>query len=117
VGQKRVEEEPVKYLLMICGDETAAEYADAGCDGWSEEMTARGVIQGGAGLQPPHEATTVRVRDDNLLLTDGPFAETKEQIGGFVLIDCADLDEAIEIAAKHPAAAYGTIEIRPLWQP
>jgi hypothetical protein len=59
----------------------------------------------------------VRVRNDEVLLTDGPFAETKEQIGGFVLIDCADLDEAIEIAAKHPAAGYGTIEIRPVLEP
>jgi hypothetical protein len=100
--------------LMICGDESAAQYADAGCGGWTEEMEQRGVIAGGAGLRPPHEATTVRVRNDELLLTDGPFAETKEQIGGFVLINCADLDEAIEIAAKHPAAGYGTIEIRPV---
>ncbi|ADB34092.1 YCII-related protein [Kribbella flavida DSM 17836] len=104
----------MKYLLMICGDESAEAHALDGCGGWSEEMQARGVVEGGAGLRPPREATTVRVRDDELLLTDGPFAETKEQIGGFVLIDCADLDEAIEIAAKHPAAAYGTIEIRPL---
>jgi hypothetical protein len=59
----------------------------------------------------------VRVRAEQLLLSDGPFAETKEQIGGFCLIECADLDEAIEIAAKHPAAGYGTIEVRPLWQP
>jgi hypothetical protein len=57
----------------------------------------------------------VRVRDDAVLLSDGPFAETKEQIGGFCLIDCADLDEAIEVASKHPAAGYGTIEIRPMW--
>ncbi|WP_198676017.1 YciI family protein [Kribbella monticola] len=104
----------MKYLLMICGDESAEEYADAGCGGWTEEMTERGVITGGAGLRPPREATTVRVRDDELRITDGPFAETKEQIGGFVLIDCTDLDEAIEIAAKHPAAGYGTIEIRPV---
>jgi hypothetical protein len=104
----------VKYLLMICGDESAAAHADDGCGGWSEEMAARGVVAGGAGLRPPSEATTVRVRNDELMLTDGPFAETKEQIGGFVLIDCADLDEAIEIAAKHPAAGYGTIEIRPV---
>jgi hypothetical protein len=104
----------VKYLLMICGDESAEQYADAGCGGWSEEMEQRGVLESAAGLRPPHEATTVRVRNDEVLLTDGPFAETKEQIGGFVLINCADLDEAIEIAAKHPAAGYGTIEIRPL---
>jgi hypothetical protein len=104
----------MKYLLMICGDETAEEFADAGCGGWSEEMEERGVAEGGAGLRPAHEATTVRVRDDELRITDGPFAETKEQIGGFVMINCTDLDEAIEIAAKHPAARYGTIEIRPL---
>jgi hypothetical protein len=104
----------MKYLLMICGDE---EHADAGCGGWSEEMEERGVVEGGAGLRPPHEATTVRVRHDELLLTDGPFAETKEQIGGFVLIDCENLDEAIEIAAKHPAAGYGSIEIRPVFVP
>ncbi|MFI0450057.1 YciI family protein [Actinomadura sp. 6N118] len=105
----------MKYMLLIAGDESAAEHADDGCDGWSEEMTARGVIRGGGGLRPPAEATTVRVRDDQVLLTDGPFAESKEQIGGFCLIECADLDEAIEIAARHPAAGYGTIEIRPLW--
>lgn len=107
----------MKYLLLICGDESAAAHADDGCEGWSEEMQRRGVLQGGAGLQPPGDATTVRVRDDAIELTDGPFAESKEQIGGFCLIDCADLDEAIEVAAKHPAARYGTIEIRPLWHP
>ena len=107
----------MKYLLLICGDESAAAHADDGCDGWAEEMQSRGVLTGGAGLRPPNDATTVRVRDDVLQLTDGPFAETKEQIGGFCLIDCADLDEAIEVASKHPAAGYGTIEIRPLWGP
>jgi hypothetical protein len=105
----------VNYLLMICGDETAADHAEEGCGGWSEEMLERGVVRGGAGLRPPASATTVRVRDDRVLLADGPFAETKEQIGGFTLIECADLDEAIAIAAKHPVAGYGAIEIRPLW--
>lgn len=107
----------MKYVLLICGDESAAAHANDGCAGWSEEMQSRGVLQGGAGLRPPSDATTVRVRDDAVLLTDGPFAETREQIGGFCLIDCADLDEAIEIASKHPAAGYGTIEIRPLFEP
>ncbi|MEU5883875.1 YciI family protein [Spirillospora sp. NPDC047279] len=102
-------------MLLIAGDESAAEHADDGCGGWSEEMAGRGVLVGGGGLRPPSEATTVRVRDDQVLLTDGPFAESKEQIGGFCLIECADLDEAIEIAARHPASGYGTIEIRPLW--
>jgi hypothetical protein len=104
-------------MLLICGDESAAAHADDGCGGWSEEMQRRGVLQGGAGLRPPNDATTVRVREDTVLVSDGPFAETKEQIGGFCLIDCADLDEAIDVASKHPAAGYGTIEIRPLWQP
>jgi hypothetical protein len=107
----------MNYLLMICGDESAADHAEDGCGGWSEEMASRGVLRGGAGLRPPNEATTVRVRDGQTLLTDGPFAETREQMGGFCLIECANLDEAIEIAQKHPAASYGTIEIRPLWQP
>jgi hypothetical protein len=104
----------MKYMLLICGDASAADRADDGCGGWAEEMERRGVLQGSAGLQPPADATTVRVRGSETLLSDGPFAETKEQIGGFCLIDCTDLDEAIEIAAKHPAAGYGTIEIRPL---
>jgi hypothetical protein len=107
----------MQYMLMICGDETAAAHANDGCEGWSEEMQERGVLRDAAGLRPPADATTVRVRDDRLQLVDGPFAETREQIGGYCMIECADLDEAIEIAAKHPAARYGTIEIRPLWQP
>ncbi|MDT7725502.1 MAG: hypothetical protein QOI21_2078 [Actinomycetota bacterium] len=105
------------YMLLICGDESAAAHADDGCGGWSEEMMARGVMRGAGGLRPPSDATTVRVRDDAVLLTDGPFAEAKEQIGGYCLIECADLDEAIEIASKHPAAGYGSIEIRPILRP
>src|SRR3954467_1571961 len=122
-------EASMNYLLLICGDETAAEHAEDGCDGWAEEMLRRDVLRGGGGLRapppaphrpgggglrPPHVATTVRVREDSVLLSDGPFAETKEQIGGFCLIECTDLDEAIEIAPAPPAAAYGTIEVRPL---
>ncbi|WP_147943239.1 YciI family protein [Microbispora sp. CSR-4] len=104
----------MKYVLLICGDESAAEHADDGCGGGSGKMAERGVLRGGAGLRPPSDATTLRVREGEVLLSDGPFAETKEQLGGFCLIECADLDEAIEIAAAHPAAAYGAIEIRPL---
>lgn len=104
----------MKYLLLICGEESAAAHADHGCGGWTEEMQRRGVLQIGAGLRPPTDATTVRARDNGVLLSDGPFAETKEQIGGFYLIECADLDEAIDVASQHPAAGYGSIEIRPL---
>jgi hypothetical protein len=67
-------------------------------------------------LRPVSDATTVRVRNDELLISDGPFAETKEQIGGFDVIECADLDEAIEVASKHPVARFGAVEVRPFWQ-
>jgi hypothetical protein len=59
----------------------------------------------------------VRVRESEVLLADGPFAETKEQVAGFDIIECADLDQALEVAAKHPVAKFGTIEVRPFWQP
>ena len=106
----------MKYLLLICGDESAAAHAEEGCGGWTEEMTERGLLWLTGGLRPPAEAKTVRVRRRQLLLSDGPFAETKEQIAGFDVIECADLDEAIEVASKHPVARYdGTIEVRPFW--
>ena len=107
----------MRYLLLIRGDETAAEHADEGCFGWSERMLDRGILQGGGGLRPPAEGKAVRVRRRQLLLSDGPFAETKEQVGGFCLIECADMDEAVAVAAEHPAASYGTIEVRELWPP
>ncbi len=104
----------MQYLLLICGDESAAAHAEEGCGGWTEEMVRRGALRGGGGLRPPAEARTVRVRRRQLLLSDGPFAETKEQVGGFCIIECASLDEAVAAAARHPAASYGTIEVRPM---
>jgi hypothetical protein len=104
----------VKYLLLICGDESAAAHADDGCGGWIAEMTGHGALAAAGGLRPPAEAKTVRVRRRKLLLADGPFAETKEQIGGFAVIECADMAAAVEAAARHPAAGYGTIEVRPM---
>jgi hypothetical protein len=110
----------MRYLLLICGDDEAhkAMEADrsflAGCRAWAEELRRCGVLVGVEGLRGPGDATTVRVRDDQVLLTDGPFAETKEVIGGFCLVECADLDEALEVTSRHPAAGYGAIEIRPL---
>ncbi|MEO5875913.1 MAG: YciI family protein [Streptosporangiaceae bacterium] len=109
----------MRYLLLVCGDDDAyqAMLADEEflptCHRWSAEMEERGILIGGGGLQPPDDATTLRVRDGQVLLTDGPFAETKEIIAGFSLIECADLDEALEVTARHPVARYGTIEIRP----
>jgi hypothetical protein len=87
------------------------EYAAFG-----EEMTKRGVLKDGARLRPTTDATTVQVRDGDVLTSDGPFAETKEQIGGYYLVDCKDLDEALEVAAKVPTARTGTIEVRPVWE-
>jgi hypothetical protein len=78
-------------------------------------MTARGVLLDGSRLRPTSDATTVRVRGDEVLIADGPFAETREQIAGYDLIDCANLDEALEVASEHPTTLIGTIEVRPLW--
>jgi hypothetical protein len=102
----------VRFMLLIRGDESAEAHAQDGCGGWDTEMQRRGVLVGVGGLRPPAEGKAVRVRRRQLLLADGPFAETKEQVGGFCMIECADLDEAVQIAAAHPAATYGTIEIR-----
>jgi len=114
----------MRYLLIICGDEAAyealgaAEQSElsAGYAAFGEEMTRRGVLRDGARLRPTTDATTVRVREGEVVTSDGPFAETKEQIGGYYLADCADLDEAIEVAAKIPAAGRGSVEVRPVWE-
>ena len=82
---------------------------------WIEEMVERGVLVEGSRLRPVSDATSVRMRDGEVIVLDGPFAETKEEIAGFDIIDCADLDEALEIAAKHPTIRHGTIEVRPFW--
>ena len=83
---------------------------------FSREVTERGFMRGGDALEPTTTATTVRVRDGRTLISDGPFAETKEALGGYYLVDCPDLDTAIELAAKIPGAADGSIEIRPVWE-
>jgi hypothetical protein len=111
-------------MLMICNEEEAllaagpeeeaAMLADYGT--FMAEMNGRGVIRGGERLRPTADATTVRVQNGEVLTADGPFAETKEQIGGYFLVDCKDLDEAIEVASKIPHARYGSIEVRPIWE-
>jgi hypothetical protein len=113
----------MRYALLICTDESAMEAfspeeqaaSTAAYDAFGAEMGARGVLKGGERLRPTTDATTVRVRDGEVLTSDGPFAETKEQMGGFYLVDCADLDEAIEVASKIPGARNGCIEVRPIW--
>ncbi len=79
-------------------------------------MDVPGIRRGGARLRLSSDAATVRVRDGEMLVSNGPFAGTEEHAGGFDIIECASLDEAVEIAARHPAAASGTIEVRLLWQ-
>ena len=109
----------VRFLLLISADEKTAteamrrgEFGDFGA--WLDDLERRGVLDTHAGLHPSSTATTVRVRDDAVLLADGPFIEGREQIGGFAIVDCADRDEAVAIAAAHPASRIGQVEIRPL---
>lgn len=105
----------MKYLLLINVDEAVdVTPAEASANEWVEEMTDRRVRLLGSQLGPIRDTTTVRVRDGELLVTDGPFAEAKEEMAGFDLLECADLDEAIEVASKHPVARFGTVQLRPL---
>jgi hypothetical protein len=122
-GDDWTTEETMKYMMLVCADESVelsqAQRAliPAATDAWVTEMDGRGIRLTGDQLAAVSDATTVRVRDAEVLLSDGPFAETKEQIAGFDIVECTDLDQAIEVAAKHPVAAYGSIEVRPFWQP
>ena len=112
----------MKYLLTIYGDESGFEQAGpeeikammAAYGAFGEEIEEAGVHLGGEGLQPSSTATTVSVRDGEKVVTDGPFAETKEQLGGYYLLECRDLDEAVEWAAKVPGAQSGSVEVRPV---
>jgi hypothetical protein len=114
----------MKYLLLVCWDAErmnaqtepepgAAEEAES--FPWLDDVQARGVWVMGDQLAPPRRARTVRVREGKKLVTDGPFVTTKEALGGFDLIECGSLEEAVEIAANHPIAEFGAIEVRPLW--
>jgi hypothetical protein len=115
----------MKYLLLMYADESigsnySKEERQAAAKTWAEfrqEMSASGVLISSNGVAPDTSATTVRVRNDKTMITDGPFAETHEQLGGYFLVDCKDLDEAIRWAEKIPTAKYGSIEVRPLWSP
>ena len=112
----------MRYLLLIYGSEAAQEGASdeeraamfEAYMAFDREIVAGGHKLGGEALQPTATATTVQVRDGRTLTTDGPFAETKEQLGGYYLIDAPDLDAALEAASKIPAARGGTIEVRPI---
>ena len=112
----------MQYLLLIYGDQTGWDSMSEEEQGqifqaygsYTEELEKSGAMVGGNALQPTQTATTVRVRNDETLTTDGPFAETKEQLGGYYLVDVDSLDEALEWAAKIPGARHGSIEVRPV---
>ncbi len=108
-------------MLMICDDESDHRgpqelVRDPEHVAWIEILDRRGVVLlDGVRLRPSSDATRVQARDGEALISDGPFVETKEQIGGVALIECDNLDDAIEVAARHPFAAHGVIEVRPVW--
>ena len=87
-----------------------------GCEGWSEDLERHGKLLAGGILRPSRLTATVHVREGRVLRTDGPFTEAKEMIAGFNLIECDSMDEAVEIAARHPVSRTGAIEIRPIWE-
>ena len=113
----------MQYICLIYNDQqagAAASEADrnammAAYGEFTESIRASGHMLGGDALHPATTATTVRVRDGETLVTDGPFAETKEQLGGYYLLEAKDADEAIAIAARIPGARYGSIEVRPVF--
>ena len=113
----------MQYLLMIYGNEAGMQAASkdqvtqmsAAYMAYTEAMKQAGVIRGGERLRPTSEATTVRVKNGKTEVLDGPYADTKEQLGGFFMIDVPDLDAALAWAAKCPGASMGTMEVRPIW--
>jgi hypothetical protein len=119
---ERIEEAHMKYLLLIYADEQGFEtmgdderravYKEY--DEFANDLASKGQMVGGDELAPTTSATTVRVRDGERMVTDGPFAETKEQLGGYFLVDVEDLDAAIEAASRIPTARAGSIEVRPI---
>jgi hypothetical protein len=113
----------MKYMLLMYANESSELNTPEDQEAVSQtvwfalmkEMKDAGVLLSNNGLAPTTTATTVRVREGKTLITDGPFAETHEQLGGFFLLDCKDLDEALRWAEKVPHARYGSVEVRPLW--
>lgn len=113
----------MKYMLLMYANESVVPTTPEDQEAMApqvwfalmNEMKAAGVLLANNGLSPVVNATTVRIREGKALITDGPFAETHEQLGGFFLLECQDLDEALRWAKKIPHARYGSVEIRPLW--
>lgn len=108
----------MKYLMFVATDPDHNETDRAAApdlDEWSAYVHGKSAWVTGDRLRPVDDATTVRVRDGELLVTDGPFTESKEWVAGFDILECRDLDEAIDIAARHPMAYTGRLELRPFW--
>lgn len=112
----------MRYVLLICNDETQALTAEEADERFAaymkcqEEMASRGALISGERLRPTTASTTVRFRNDELVIADGPFAETKEQIAGYYMVEAKDLDEAVDLASLIPAVHHGTVEVRPVWE-
>ena len=110
----------MRYMALIFGDENANtedwQAVTAAYEQFGKEATEAGVIRAGDALQASTTATVVRLRNGKVSTTDGPFAETKEQLGGYYELDCKDLDEAIKWASKIPGAATGAVEVRPIME-
>ncbi|MGH7728862.1 MAG: YciI family protein [Vulcanimicrobiaceae bacterium] len=111
----------MKYMLLIYGDPTVQPASEAARDAllgefvaYTDDLRKRGLFVDGNPLVPPASATTVRIRNGSRAVTDGPFAETKEFLGGYILIEAASLDQALEAAATCPGAKFGSVEIRPI---
>jgi hypothetical protein len=118
-------EKMMKFMMLVCAEEAQDEVTGTGDAAaaseddsfpWLDDVIARGIRLDGDRLAPTYEAKTVAVRDGEMLVSDGPFAETKEVICGYDVLDCANLDEAVQVAAAHPVAAFGRIEVRPFWR-
>lgn len=111
----------MRYALLMCTDESAVISHEersrrvTACASFQDQMRERGVLLAGEQLHPTQTATTVRCWDGgDIMVSDGPFAETRERISGFFIVECKDLDEAIDVATSVPAAWYGTVEVRPV---
>jgi hypothetical protein len=121
---RQAREASVKFMMIHYIDQSVLQFDENGeeiedleetriREAWDKEMKERGILVGGGELHPPETTKTLRVRGGEVLVTDGPFTETKEQIAGYAVLECADLDEAIEVSSRHPTGSYGTFELRP----
>lgn len=104
----------MKFMMWVCVDDALVGTTEDDPDTWIAEAGSRRLE--GSQLRPVSDATTLWPRDGGVFVSDGPFAETKEQIAGYDILECADMDEALAIAAKHPVAKFGAIEVRPIWE-